>query len=234
MNDNLLLLERVREGNAESESELVEKNYGLVRSLAVRFLYRGVDFEDLCQIGSIGLLKAIRNFDVSRGVMFSTYAVPVIIGEIRKFLRDDGMVKVSRTLREQYIRIRRASELFEKKQERQPTVGELAEQTGYSPEDVIAALDAGGIPLSLDEETGDDSDLSLLDRLVSEDPIGSVERIALKDGIASLEPKERQLVTLRYFCGKTQQETALQLNMTQVQVSRKEKKIMEKLRRSVQ
>ena len=230
MDSNLQLLQAYHSGDAESEKELVNQNMGLVRSIAVRFLYSGTDYEDLCQIGSLGLVKAIRNFDFSKGVMFSTYAVPVIIGEIRKFLRDDGPVKVSRGMREQYIKIQRAEETLSKRLERSPTVKEIAAYTDMSPEDVITAIDAGGRPLSLDEPVDDMNERTMGDMITGEESVSDIERLALKDGISRLEAIDRRIITLRYFSSKTQTETAQLLNMTQVQISRREKKILEKLR----
>lgn len=234
MDSNLQLLQAHHSGDASTEKELVDQNMGLVRSIAVRFLYSGTDYEDLCQIGCLGLVKAIRNFDFSKGVMFSTYAVPVIIGEIRKFLRDDGPVKVSRSIREQYIKIQRAEQALSKQLERSPTINEIARHTGLQPEEVISAMDAGGRPLSLDEPVAESDDRSLADMVADEDSISDIERLALKDGISRLDPLDRKIISLRYFCSKTQVQTAQILNMTQVQVSRREKKILQSLRAYMQ
>jgi RNA polymerase sporulation-specific sigma factor len=233
MDKNIQLLERMHNGEKELENKLIEQNMGLVHSIAKKFLYSSVDFEDLCQIGSIGLLKAIRNFDISKGVMFSTYAVPVIIGEIRKFLRDDGIVKVSRGIREQYIKIQRESEHLTQLLSREPTLKELSSSTGMAIEDIILVLEAGPRPVSLDESISEDGELTIGDTVSQPDPISNVELIALKEGILSLDRSDRQLITLRYFLGKTQQEAAEILKMTQVQVSRREKKIMENLRKNI-
>ena len=230
MDATLHMIRQAHDGNTGVEERLIEQNIGLVHRIAKRFVYSGIDYEDLVQIGSLGLLKAIRNFDVDRGVMLSTYAVPMIIGEIRKYLRDDGAVKVSRTIREQYIRLRRMSQQIQLQTERDPTVSELAQACGLSEEEVVLALDAGASPVSLDETVNEDGDVARLELVCAPEHLSSVERIALKDVINALPPKDRALITLRYFCEKTQQQTALQLGMTQVQVSRREKKILEKLR----
>lgn len=230
MDATLHMIRQAHDGNTGIEERLIEQNIGLVHSIAKRFVYSGIDYEDLVQIGSLGLLKAIRNFDVDRGVMLSTYAVPMIIGEIRKYLRDDGAVKVSRTIREQYIRLRRMSQQIQLQTERDPTVSELAQACGLSEEEVVLALDAGASPVSLDETVNEDGDVARSELVCAPEHLSSVERIALKDVINALPPKDRALITLRYFCEKTQQQTALQLGMTQVQVSRREKKILEKLR----
>lgn len=230
MDATLHMIRQAHDGNTGVEERLIEQNIGLVHSIAKRFVYSGIDYEDLVQIGSLGLLKAIRNFDVDRGVMLSTYAVPMIIGEIRKYLRDDGAVKVSRTIREQYIRLRRMSQQIQLQTERDPTVSELAQACGLSEEEVVLALDAGASPVSLDETVNEDGDVARSELVCAPEHLSSVERIALKDVINALPPKDRALIALRYFCEKTQQQTALQLGMTQVQVSRREKKILEKLR----
>lgn len=230
MDATLHMIRQAHDGNTGIEERLIEQNIGLVHSIAKRFVYSGIDYEDLVQIGSLGLLKAIRNFDVDRGVMLSTYAVPMIIGEIRKYLRDDGAVKVSRTIREQYIRLRRMSQQIQLQTERDPTVSELAQACGLSEEEVVLALDAGASPVSLDETVNEDGDVARSELVCAPEHLSSVERIALKDVINALPPKDRALIILRYFCEKTQQQTALQLGMTQVQVSRREKKILEKLR----
>ena len=233
MDKNIQLLERMQNGETELENKLVEQNMGLVYSLAKKFLYSSVDFEDLCQIGSIGLLKAIRHFDISKGVMFSTYAVPVIIGEIRKFLRDDGIIKVSRGIREQYIKIQRENERLTQALLREPTLTELSSATGISIEDLVFVLEAGPRPVSLDESISEDGELTIGDTVSQADPISNVDLIALKEGILSLDRVDRQLITLRYFLGKTQQEVADIMKMTQVQISRREKRIMESLKGNI-
>lgn len=233
------LMNRYALGEKWLESEIVQQNTGLVRSAAHRFsrsgaaAYCGADFEDLMQIGSIGLLKAIRNFDPSRGLMFSTYAVPVIIGEIRRFLRDDGPVKVSRSIKEQYALVRKAQEKLSNSLMREPTLSELAQETGLTREEVVFASEAAGRPASIDETLSEDGDVTFADRLTQEDPVDGIDIIALKEGISTLCNDDRKLLGLRYFMAKTQQETADIMGMTQVQVSRKEKKIMQLLRERI-
>ncbi len=231
MENNLELLHRVEQGDRTAEDALVAGNTGLVQSLAARFLYSGVEFEDLCQIGMVGLLKAVRNFDTGRNVMFSTYAVPVILGEIRRFLRDDGPVKVSRSIREDSNRIREQRQRLTRTLGRDPTLSELTEATGLSTEDLLLAMEAGSRPLSIDEPRGEEGDGTLGDLLpAAADPAGDVELLALKESLALLTSADRTLLVLRYFRGKTQQETAEVLGMSQVQVSRREKKLLEQLR----
>lgn len=233
MDKNIQLLERLQCGEKELESKLVEQNMGLVHSIIKKFLYSNVDFEDLCQIGTIGLLKAIRNFDISRGVMFSTYAVPVIIGEIRKFLRDDGIIKVGRGIKEQYYKVQKENEKLTQILSREPTVNELSSFVDIPIEDLIFILEAGSRPASLDEAISEDGELTIGDTVSQTDPISNIELISLKEGILSLEGTDRQIITLRYFLGKTQQETADIIKMTQVQVSRREKKIIDNLRNKI-
>ena len=232
MDENTILLRRLKNGEKDAESLLVEKNMGLVRSAAHRFCGAspGVDFDDLCQIGSIGLVKAIRNFDLERGLMFSTYAVPLIVGEIRKFLRDDGAVSVSRSLREKYFLIRRVTHRLSKELCREPLLSEVVEASGLSEEEVIMASDAGTAPASLD--SADEDGMMLSDKIPGKDS-PDIDKLALREALSRLSPDERKIVVLRYFSCKTQVQTAGLLGMTQVQISRKEKKIMDSLRMSL-
>lgn len=230
MDATIQMISRAHDGDTQIENKIIEQNVGLVHSIARRFLNSGIDYEDLYQIGCLGLLKAIRNFDTDRGVMFSTYAVPMIIGEIRKFLRDDGAVKVSRGIREQYIKLRRATQEMQATLGRDPTISELAKACDMAEDEVILAMDAGSSPVSLDETINENNDITRAETVSNQENISDIERIALKDCINALPPKDRALITLRYFCGKTQQQTAEKLGMTQVQVSRQEKKLLDKLR----
>ena len=235
MDKNIQLLEKLKNGENEAEKELLESNMGLVRSIAHRFSGMaavGVDWEDLCQIGSIGLLKAIRNFDTERGLMFSTYAVPLIIGEIRKFLRDDGSVKVSRSVKEKYFRIKKESARLSLALLREPTINEICAATGFTSEDVILALDSMATPTSLDE--AEDDEQPLADRVPATEKTSQIDKIAIKEALSKLNGNDRKLIALRYFSAKTQVETANLLGMTQVQVSRREKKIIENLKRSLE
>ncbi len=215
---------------SQTEARLIQQHARLVTTLAGRFLASGQEFDDLYQIGMMGLLRAIRNFDPERGVCFSTYAVPVILGEIRRFLRDDGPVKVSRTVKENYIRIRRAETEFSNRTGTSPTLSELCAETGLNREDILQALEGAARPVSLESPVGDDGSLSLRDTVPEKESIDRWDLFALKEGISNLPPVERQIITLRYFYSRTQQQTADTLGMTQVQVSRKEKKILQILR----
>ncbi|MBQ6809696.1 MAG: sigma-70 family RNA polymerase sigma factor [Clostridia bacterium] len=227
------LIAQYKNGDTSLEAKILEENMGLVRASAYRLIkaaHNRVEFEDLCQIGSIGLLKALRRFDTERGVVFSTYAVPMIIGEMRKFLRDDGPVKVGRKIKEQYSIIKKANETLTSKLNREPTLSEIEKETGIAKEEIIAALESARRPDSLDEPISSDGDIFLSDVLGDEGSLPDIDKMALKDSLQKLESHERKLISLRYFLSKTQQETADILGMTQVQVSRKEKKIIEKLR----
>lgn len=206
----------------------VEQNLGLVHSCANRFRGKGIEYDDLYSAGCMGLVKAFDAFDDQRGVRFSTYAVPVILGEIRRLFRDGGSVKVSRSLKELSVKVARERERFLQKTGREPTVSEIAEELMVEPDDVAEAISAGTPTVSLtesEEEGGGQLDVrveTLEEQLA--------DTISLKEVIGQLEPKDRSLILLRYFKGKTQSETAEYLGMTQVQVSRREKKILSALR----
>ena len=235
MDDILALLGRVHQGDKEARDILVEKNMGLVHSIARRFQNRGVEMEDLVQIGSIGLLKAIDKFDLTYEVRFSTYAVPMITGEIKRFLRDDGMVKVSRSLKQLAIKVKMQGEMLSKKLGRDPTIEELAEAIGVEKEDVVMAIESNfsveylqGV---IHEEEG--SPICLIDKIsqkgeAEEDKV--VDNILLKEVLGKLDKRERQIIMLRYFEDKTQSEIGELLNISQVQVSRIEKKVLHKLK----
>lgn len=220
------------EAPTETENRLIQQHSRLVTTLAGRFLASGQEFDDLYQVGMMGLLRAVRNFDPGRGVCFSTYAVPVILGEIRRFLRDDGSVKVSRTVKENYVRIRRAETELSNRTGASPTLSELCAETGLRREEVLQALEGAARPVSLESPVGDDGSLSLGDTVPEKESIDKIDLLALKEGISRLPAQERQIITLRYFYSRTQQQTAEALGMTQVQVSRKEKKILQALRTS--
>ena len=225
------LLLRASQGDAEATDRLMKENMGLVKSVAARFLGRGCEFEDLCQIGAIGMLKAIRNFDVSYGTAFSTYAVPLIIGEIKRFLRDDGMIKVSRELKQKGAAVLRKREEFTAAHNREPTVSELAAACELSVEEVVSCMDANNAVLSFSEPVGERA----LEDLLGNDNISELcEKYALRQAIASLPEQERMLVLYRFYKDLSQAEAGARLGMSQVKVSRTEKKILEKLRRALE
>lgn len=225
-------LRRYADGENDLEGEIMEQNAGLVNGIAYRFRGRGVDFEDLRQIGSIGLLKAIRSFDAGRGFAFSTYAVPLIIGEIRRFLRDDGTVKVGREQKRLGAILMHEREKIISETGEEPHLSTLAEKLGITPEEAAEALDASSPVRSLSERLGDDGFL-LEDVIQSSDDSLSkmIESVALGEVIGSLPPLWRKIVTLRYFRDYSQQQTADALGLTQVKISREEKKIFAEMRK---
>lgn len=214
-----------------AREEIIQQNMGLVHACAHRFQGRGIDYDDLFQAGCIGLIKAADAFDTGRGVRFSTYAVPVILGEMRRLFRDGGTVKVSRSLKELSLKAGRAREKLALALGREPTLSELAGELGIPPEEVAQALTAAQPTVSLtagEEEGGGQLDLPTPS---PEDEIA--DRLSLRQVVGLLEARDRQLIVLRYFAGKTQVETAARLGMTQVQVSRREKKILLAMRRQL-
>ncbi len=212
----------------KEKEEFVKQNLGLVHSLAGKFRGRGIEYDDLFGAGCVGIVKAIDGFDETRGLKFSTYAVPVILGEIKRLFRDGGAVKISRGLKELSLKAMREREKFMLKNFREPTVSELSQILGVSDEETVEAISAGIAPISLTAD--DDSNSAELDIRVEPMDEKISEIIALKEVLHKLEARDRKLIMLRYFCGKTQTQTAQELDMTQVQVSRREKKILTTLK----
>lgn len=234
MEHTLALIRRVHEGDKVAREQLVEENMGLVFTVVHRFCGRGCDREDLVQIGSIGLLKAIDNFDCTFEVRFSTYAVPMIAGEIRRFLRDDGMIKVSRMLKESAAKAYYAKEVLEKRNGAEPTMEEISQETGISREDLVLAMEAVSDVESLSQTvySNDGSPVLLSDRLPDKQDRNEevLNRMLLEELLKMLEKEEQEIIRLRYFEDQTQVQVAARLGMTQVQVSRAEKRILRKLR----
>lgn len=235
MDHTIALIKRSHDGDKEAREQLVEENVGLVWCVVKRFYGRGTEAEDLFQIGSIGLLKAIDKFDLSYDVKFSTYAVPMISGEIKRFLRDDGMIKVSRSLKELAYKSVQAREKLTDRLGREPTLEELAKETGVDKEEIVQAMEAGGEVESLYRPIHhkEGSEIRLLDRIEErerrEDKI--LDTMVLKQLLETLDAKERQLIYLRYFADRTQSDVGKIMGISQVQVSRMEKRIIENLRR---
>lgn len=226
------LIQRAQSGDTSAMEILVEENTGLIWAVTRRFLGRGVEADDLYQLGSLGFLKAVEGFDLSYGTQFSTYAVPKIAGEIRRFLRDDGAIKVSRSLREQAAAIFSAREKLSATLGREPVLSELSEETGLSAEEIAQCELAVAAPESLQRETGDG--LTLENVIGSDSPEESmVERIALREAVDALPEREKMTILLRFFKGLTQEQSARILGVSQVQVSRLERRALEKLRRSL-
>ncbi len=232
---NPMYLKMAAGGDESAVERLIENNYSLVAGIARRFSGRGCETEDLIQIGMIGMLKAIRSFDTERGTAFSTYAVPLIMGEIRRFLRDDGLIKVSRIHKRNAAVLMRAHEKFVTEHGREPQLSELAEMSEMTEEAAAEALESAAPVHSLSASLGDDENFTLeATASFSENPMeGALESIALREAIGKMPPLWRQIVILRYYRDKSQQETARILKLTQVKVSREEKKIFEALRESL-
>lgn len=231
-----LLIEASQKGDEEARNRLVRHNIRLVWSVVQRFLNRGYEAEDLFQIGCIGLLKAVDKFDLSYDVKFSTYAVPMIIGEIQRFLRDDGMVKVSRSLKELANRIRKVKDDLAKELGRLPTVSEIADKMGVSPEEIVFAQEASRTPASIHETVyeNDGDPITLMDQIADDSEEAWFDKITLKEAINRLSERERLIVYLRFFKDQTQSEVAERLGISQVQVSRLEKKIIQKIRQEME
>ncbi|MBR7098886.1 MAG: sigma-70 family RNA polymerase sigma factor [Clostridia bacterium] len=231
---NLLLLERVQAGDELAEEELVRDNLGLVRKIAMRFLDRGTEYEDLVQIGSIGMLKAIRSFSLERGTAFSTYAVPLIVGEIRRHLRDSGPIKVSRIYKRQGLALMHEKNRIQTGEGREAGIAELAERCGVSVEEAAISLDALSPIVSLSDYVYGEDTVTVEGVLSDEESERESERIcdrvAISQSINRMPPLWRQIVILRYYRNQTQQQVADLLSLTQVKVSREEKKILAFLR----
>ncbi|MFI3314001.1 MAG: sigma-70 family RNA polymerase sigma factor [Eubacteriales bacterium] len=231
MSANLLeLVEKSQNGDRDATEQLVVENGGLIWSIARRFFGRGVDPDDLYQLGCVGFLKAIAGFDTAYGTQFSTYAVPKIAGEIRRFLRDDGAVKVSRTLKERATTIKMTRQILMSQLGREPSVSELVEATGFTSEEIATAETATTATESIHRENGGEG-FTLEAVLTTGNPEEDmIERIALNEAIAKLPERDKAVISLRYFRGLTQDKTAKILGVSQVQVSRIEKKAIAQLR----
>lgn len=227
---NMILLERVRDGDESAEEMLIRENMGLVRRIAQRFLDRGTEYEDLVQIGSIGMLKAIRSFSLERGTAFSTYAVPLIVGEIRRHLRDSGPVKVSRIYKRQGLALMHEKNRIMQGEGREAGIAELAERCGVSVEEAAVSLDAISPIVSLSDFVYGEETVTVEHLLSDEESERESERIcdriAIAQSIRRMPPLWRQIVVLRYYQNKTQQQVADLLSLTQVKISREEKKIL--------
>ncbi|MGD6841475.1 RNA polymerase sporulation sigma factor SigF [Bacillus infantis] len=226
------LIQKSQAGDQGARDTIVQKNMRLVWSVVQRFLNRGYEPDDLFQIGCIGLLKSVDKFDLSYDVKFSTYAVPMIIGEIQRFIRDDGTVKVSRSLKEMGNKIRKAKDELTKTFGRIPTVTELSAYLEIAPEDIILAQEAGRTPSSIHETVyeNDGDPITLLDQIDDGNDGKWFDQIALKEAIRELDERERLIVYLRYYKDQTQSEVAARLGISQVQVSRLEKKILQQMK----
>lgn len=234
MDHTLALITKSQQGDKKARDTVFEENTGLIYSVAKRFVGRGVEMEDLIQIGSIGLLKAVDHFNASFEVKFSTYAVPMIAGEIKRYLRDDGILKVSRSLKENCVRIYSAREKLEKELGREPVMEEIAQSAQLSVDELVMSLESGAEVESLHKiiYQGDGNDISLIDRLQEKEngQDAALNRIFLDEILKKLDARERQLIYMRYFKDMTQTEIAVEMGISQVQVSRMEKRILKQLK----
>lgn len=226
----LILLKKAKKGDIPSREKIVEINFPLIETIVRRFGFTREDKEDLFQVGCMGLLKAVDNFDFNRKVKFSTYAFPVIIGEIRMYLRKNCAFKVSRVLSSKYKEIKLKKEEFIKERGREPSIGELAQELNMSPEEIVMAEETGQKPLSLEELPFLEINKSSLYEVQEPEEELVLNKITLKEIFTSLEGRERQVIFLRFFEEKTQKEVAQELGISQVHVSRLEKKILNRLR----
>lgn len=230
------LLKQVREGDEKAREQLISGNLRLVLSVIQRFTNRGENLDDLFQVGCIGLIKSIDNFDISQPVRFSTYAVPMIIGEIRRYLRDNNSIRVSRSMRDTAYRAMQVKEQITAKKNREPTVDEIAETLGVPREEIVLALEAIVEPVSLYEPVfSDGSDtIYVMDQVGDKnDDSNWLDEIALKESIENLNKREKKILSLRFFQGKTQMEVAGEIGISQAQVSRLEKGALEKIKKQI-
>lgn len=237
MDHTIALIMQSHEGDEKARTQLVEENAGLVWCVVKRFYNRGAEAEDLFQIGNIGLLKAIDKFDLSYDVKFSTYAVPMISGEIKRFLRDDGIIKVSRSLKELSYKAYLCKEELSDRWGREPTVSEIADKLGVEREELVMALDAGGDVESLYKPIyqKDGQEIRLMDKIPEKDREEDklLNQMLLGELLTTLDKEERRLIYLRYFAERTQSQVGKELGISQVQVSRLEKKILKRLRERI-
>jgi RNA polymerase sporulation-specific sigma factor len=218
------LVAKAKTGDNSAKEQLLLQNSPLIKSIIKRYLGKGVEYDDLYQLGCLGFVKAINKYDASYGVKFTTYAVPLILGEVKRFLRDDGTIKVSRSIKGLYVKIKKYLEIKSADRE-PPTIDELAVHFGVSREEIIYSMEASHLPLSLFEKT-DDAGLSIAERLAGADSEHLVDNIMIADLLKSLTDRERKIIILRYFRNLTQSEVASQLSISQVQVSRIEQKVL--------
>lgn len=227
------LITKAKKGDEEAKTILFKENSPLIKSLVKRFLNRGVEYDDLYQIGTIGLLKAINNFDTTYNVKFSTYVVPMVIGEIKRFMRDDGAIKVSRSIKSLNLKIKKYVDEFSKENYRKPTPQEIAKKFEIDESEVIFVMDSASMPISIYTQLDDDSSngLLLIDRLNQDNSHEDIiDNIMLKETLKSLDKRDKKIILLRFFRDKTQSEIAKVLGVSQVQVSRLENKVLEKLK----
>lgn len=230
------LVKEAQQGDEEAKNALIVENSPLIKSIIKRFIGKGLEYDDLYQLGCLGFVKAIKNFNSDFNVKFSTYVVPMVIGEIKRFMRDDGAIKVSRAIKTLNIRINKYVESYFAEQKKQPTIEQIAKHFGVEEGDVVMAMDSARMPLSLymPFEESDDASLTIVDRLETQ-PEGETltDSLSLREVITSLPPRDRKIILMRYFYDKTQSEIASELHISQVQVSRLENKILDGLKKKL-
>lgn len=228
------LICKAQQGDEKAKEELITENLPLVKSVAKRYKIKQIEYDDLIQLGCLGFIKAIKNFDTSFGVKFSTYAVPMIAGEIKRFIRDDGAIKVSRSLKMLSSKIQNYIYEFCQQSDRQPTIKEIADEFQIDEQEVVFAMDSSKYPLSIYDKFDDNSNQCVLDKLSDgENSDELVDKLLLKDIILSLPERERNVIILRYYRDKTQSEIARMLGVSQVQISRIENKVIKQLRKEL-
>lgn len=228
------LIVAAQKGDESAKEALIVNNMPLIKSIAARYRNKMIEYDDLLQLGAMGLVKAINNFDVSFGVRFSTYAVPMIAGEIKRFIRDDGAIKVSRSLKAASLKIQQISSEYKQEHGDAPPVDYLAEKLGLDPQEVVFAMDSSKYPVSIYEKYDDDNSQCVMDKLASgESGEDMMDRMILKDFIRTLPKREKTVIVLRYFKDKTQSEIAKILGVSQVQVSRIESKIISEMKKAL-
>ncbi len=228
------LIAKAQTGDRAALESLVNENAGLIKSVGKRFLHRGLEADDIFQLGAIGLIKCIRKFDLSYDVKLSTYAVPMIAGEIKRFLRDNGQIKVSRSLKELALKVNRASESLSKTLGREPVLGEIAKELGVLEEDIVMAVEASREIESLDADIfhGDSRGIKAIDKIAQYDDSDRIDdRVILRQALEELDEREREIIRMRYYEDKTQTEVSEKIGVSQVQVSRLEKRILKSIRK---
>ena len=230
--ETMRLISLAQQGDDEACSILLADNAPLLKSIVKRYLGKHVEYDDLYQIAGIGLLKSIKNFSLDYNVKFSTYAVPMILGEIKRYMRDDGYLKVSRSLKSISTRISRYIDEAAKNGQESPRIEDIAKEFGIEPSEVIYAMDAAKLPISLYETTNDSDgkQTALIDHIPTDDDKKMVDKVILKDMMSKLEPREQKIIILRYFRDMTQGEIAQKMGVSQVQISRLENRILKKLK----
>ena len=230
-NELLELIKQAQTGSEEAKTKILTENSPLIKSVIRRFKNKGVEYEDLYQLGSIGFLKAIKNFSPEFGVKFSTYAVPMVAGEVKRFLRDDGYIKVSRSTKSLAAKIAYFTQVYKNENRTSPKIEEIAAAFGIEAQEVVFAMDSAKFPISIYDKSDDEHSQSIFEKLASnETSDDNLDKIILKDIIEKLDEREKKIIVLRYFRDKTQSEVARVLKVSQVQVSRLESKILDKMK----